>query len=57
MEKNGNNAILDQLAGDKKISNVELYADTLAPGGECSTYLGIMNYNLKAITDAVIQDK
>ena len=53
MEKNGNNTILDQLAGDRKIKNVELYADTLAPEGECSTYVGILNHNLDAIVGAI----
>ncbi len=53
MEKNGNNTILDELAGDRKIKNVELYADTLAPEGECSTYVGILNHNLDAIVGAI----
>jgi zinc/manganese transport system substrate-binding protein len=49
-----NNTLIEQLSqSNHKIINGELYSDSLAKSGECSTYIGLINHNLKIISDAM----
>ncbi len=49
--------LIEQIARETglKASGASLYSDSLAPGGEASSYLGMMRYNTRALTQAILR--